>query len=77
MSVPSVKTRVTEENERWWVEFTINGWYTYTPIEALSKENGDKISPQIRNLIESVYRKAYQDGNAECQNAIKEALGVK
>lgn len=77
MSTPAIKTRVAEENERWWVEFTVDGWYTYTPIEAVSKENGERIAPQIRNLIEAVYRKAYQDGKADCQNTLKEALGVK
>jgi hypothetical protein len=77
MSTPAIKTRVTEENERWWVEFTVDGWYTYTPIEALSKENGERIAPQIRNLIEAVYRKAYRDGFGACQRSIKDALGIK
>lgn len=78
MSVtPRIEMRVSEEIETYWVESTVNGTYTFCPIQAQTREQGNRIAPQIQNLIEAVYKQAYQAGHAACQEQIKNALGVK
>ncbi|AMV30890.1 hypothetical protein VN12_19650 [Pirellula sp. SH-Sr6A] len=74
---PRIETRVVEEFDLYWVYSSVNGWCTQWPVQSPTKEDGEVLAAQLRNLIRSVYRQAYNDGIAACQEQIKNALGVK
>ena len=72
-----VEIRVCGEDDRWWLDTIVNGYYSYRPIHAVSHQEAERMSTQLEELVQTVYRKAYRDGVSACQRSIKDALGCK
>ncbi len=74
---PRVEVRVSEEDGRISVDSVLNGMYLFAPIRVSSMEHGEEMVSDVVELIEAVYRHAYEDGYEDCQKRVKGALGIK
>ncbi len=72
-----VEIRVSEAEDGVWLDTTVNGRYDYRPIQAVSLKDSETTAEHLKELLMTVYRRAYRDGHAACQDQIKNTLGVK
>jgi hypothetical protein len=71
-----VETPIYEEGNLVWIATIVNGTHANLPIHAPSFEDAERMAPEVERLIKALYRKAYHDGYASCQQVIKDALGL-
>ena len=64
------------EEDLFWVTCEVNSRVIPISIHADSLAHAKVMEPQIRKLVQSVYRKGYMDGFDACGEAIKVALGL-
>lgn len=72
-----VEVKTSGDNDVFWLVAYVNGFECRGHIPVNSVEHGDVLANRINSLVRDVYRTAYRAGFKDCQNVVKDALGVE
>lgn len=71
-----VEIKTHGDDDIFWLVAYVNGHDTRGHIPIASIEDGAIVANRLDSLVRDVYRTAYRTGFKDCQNVIKDALGV-
>ena len=71
-----VEIQTCGEEDVFWLVAYVNGFETRGHIPVRSIEDGSVVANRLDSLVRDVYRTAYRAGFKNCQNVVKDALGV-
>lgn len=75
--VANVEVRTQGDDDIFWTVVYINGFEISNRITIDSIQAGERIAQPIRRIVEDAFRIGYRKGFANCQNVIREAIGLK
>jgi len=71
-----VEIQTCGEDDVFWIVAYVNGFECRGHIPVHSIEHGSVVANRLDSLVRDVYRTAYRAGFKNCQNVVKDALGV-